>query len=71
MQVQSKKEELLANVAELEAQYIQLRAVVVTLWERHISLTRALPPDLLRVSSTIEVVSLGNARGNHASCALR
>ena len=53
MLVQSKKEELLANVAELEAQYVQLRAMVVTLWERHISLTRALPPDLLRVSSTI------------------
>jgi hypothetical protein len=50
MHVQSKKEELLTSIAELEAQYAQLRAEVLMMWDCHISITRALPPDLLRVS---------------------
>ena len=62
MQVQSKKEELVARIAELEAECVQLRAMVVMLWERHISLTRALPPDLLRVSFTKDLITLGNVR---------
>ena len=72
MQVQSKKEELLANIAELEVQYAQLRAETLTLWERHIRLTRTLPPDLLQVNFTIEIFRPGpRKRDNHANRALR
>ena len=47
--LQSKRQALLASIQELEAQYEELRAEMLPLWERHIALTEALPADLQQV----------------------
>ena len=47
--LQSKRQALLASIQELEAQYEELRAEMLPLWERHIVLTEALPADLQQV----------------------
>ena len=47
--LQSKRQALLASIQKLEAQYEELRAEMLPLWERHIALTEALPADLQQV----------------------